>query len=324
LETSERKWYVKKGPSVQRTKGEKRDHPIEPVLSGLIRRRFLIFLGTGSAALAAGSASALTSCAQSEEQGSKDQEYKNGKSASTAGKTGGKPTYFQPVEFSDTDELIPPEGCCYEVIRRSGDASTTNRVCGDHNDYVAYSAIDALEDSEDSEDGIHWVNHEYVNSIFWSDYTDPKSQTKEQVAWERAWRLARVKSILAASRRRDWEADGPRLWLRKGDTELRIVDLTDDDGRVDLDEEWARSAVADSVAFRVELSICHGWNLLAKVPAVCLDSGRAFIPWPREDEYGRLMVARWQYDLCRVISPGEYLGAYPVNSYLRRVDIAVI
>ena len=81
--------------------------------------------------------------------------------------------------------------------------------------------------------------------MFWSDYPDPESQTKEQVAWEKAWRLARVKSILAASRRRDWEVDGPRLWLRKGDTELRIVDLTDDDGRVDLDEEWARSAGAD-------------------------------------------------------------------------------
>jgi len=59
--------------------------------------------------------------------------------------------------------LILPEGCCYEIIRRSGDAST-NRVYGDHNDYVAYSTIDALEDSKVPEDGIHRVNHEYVNS----------------------------------------------------------------------------------------------------------------------------------------------------------------
>ena len=163
--------------------------------------------------------------------------------------------------------------------------------------------------------------------MFWSDYTDPESQikkTKEQIAREKAGRLARVKSILAASTRQDWEADGPRLWVRKGDTELRIVDLTDDDGRVELDEEWARSAGAGSVALRVELSICHGSELLAKVPAVCVDSGRAFIPWPREDEDGRLVVARWQYDLCRVISPGEYLGAYPVRSYLRRAGIVVI
>ena len=130
--------------------------------------------------------------------------------------------------------------------------------------------------------------------------------------------LARVKSILAASTRQDWEADGTRLWVRKGDTELRIVDLTEDEGRVELDEEWARSAGAGSTAIRVELSICHGSELLAKVPAVCVDSGRAFIPWPREGEDGRLVVARWHYDLCRVISPGEYLGVYPVRSYLRR------
>ena len=53
----------------------------------------------------------------------------------------------------------------------------------------------------------------------------------------RAGGLGRLKNILAASTRQDWEADGTRLWVRKGDTELRIVDLTDDEGRVELDEE---------------------------------------------------------------------------------------
>ena len=261
---------MKKGPSVQRTEGEKRDHPIDPVPSGLIRRRFLTFLGTGSAALAAGSA---------------------------------------------------------RVFSSSSDPLTANQVLGDHNDYVAYVPADALEGSEVSEDGIHWVNHEHINPMFWSDSTDPESQTKktkEHIAREKAGRLARVKSILAASTRRDWEADGPRLWVCKGDTELRIVDLTEDDGRVELDEEWARSAGAGSVALRVELSICDGSELLAKVPAVCVDSGRAFIPWPREGEDDRLVVDRWHYDLCRVVSPGEYLGAYPVRTYLRRAGIVVI
>jgi hypothetical protein len=133
-----------------------------------------------------------------------------------------------------------------------------------------------------------------------------------------------VKSILAASTRRDWEADGPRLWVCKGDPELRVVDLTDDGGRIELDEEWARSVGAGSVALSAELSICHGSELLAKVPAVCVDSGRAFVPWPRQEEDGRLVVARWHYDLCRVVSPGEYLGAYPVRSYLHRAGIVVI
>jgi hypothetical protein len=136
--------------------------------------------------------------------------------------------------------------------------------------------------------------------------------------------LGRVKNILAASTRRDWEAHGPRIWVRKGDTQLRIVDLTDDEGRVELKDEWATSAAgAGSVALRVELSIYQGSLLLAKVPAVCVDSGRAFIPWPGEEEDGRLVVAGWHYDLCRVISAGEYLGAYPVRSYLRQAGIVV-
>ncbi|HKH36948.1 MAG TPA: hypothetical protein VKA82_07240, partial [Rubrobacter sp.] len=83
------------------------------------------------------------------------------------------------------------------------------------------------------------------------------------------------------------------------------MDLTDDEGRVELEEQWASSAAgAGSVALRVELSICWGSQLLAKVPAVLVDSGRAFIPWPRQEEDGRLVVTGWQYDLCRVISAG--------------------
>jgi len=150
--------------------------------------------------------------------------------------------------------------------------------------------------------------------------------TREQEATvPKAGSLGRVKNILAASTRQDWEAHGPRLWVRKGDTQLRIVDLTDDEGRVELKEQWARSAAgADSATLRVELSIYQGSKLLAKVPAVCVDSGRAFIPWPgEEEEEGRRVVAGWQYDLCRVISAGEYLGAYPVRSYLRRAGIVV-
>jgi hypothetical protein len=147
---------------------------------------------------------------------------------------------------------------------------------------------------------------------------------EQEAGVPKAGGMARVKSILVASTRQDWEANGPRLWVRKGDTKLRIVDFTDDEGRVEIHQEWARNAGAGSVALRVELSIRQGSELLAKVPAVCVDSGRGFIPWPGEEEDGRLVVSRWQYDLCRVISAGEYLGAYPVRSYLRKAGIVVI
>ena len=288
----------------------------------MIRRRFLAVLETGSAWLAAESARVLISYyVQGEEQGSQD-----GESVSTSGETDGKLTSVQPIEFSDTDELILSEGFRYEIIRSSGDPLTANQVSGDHDNYVAYFPIDALEGKE-SEDGIHWVMHEYINPMLWSDHTDAESQTKktkEQIAQAKAGRLARVKRILAASTRQDWEADGSRLWVHKGDKELRIVDLTDDEGYVELKDQWAKNAGAGSVALRVELSICHGSGLLAKVPTAWVDSGRAFIPWPYEEEDGRLVVARWQYDLCRVISAGEYLGAHPVRSYLRRAGIVVI
>jgi hypothetical protein len=154
-----------------------------------------------------------------------------------------------------------------------------------------------------------------------------KASAREQEAGvpKKAGGLGRLKSILAASTRQHWEAQGPRLWVHKGNTKLKIVDLTDDEERVELKEEWAKSAAgAGSVALRVELSICQGSLLLAKVPAVWVDSGRAFIPWPGEEEDGRLVVARWHYDLCRVISAGEYLGMYPVRTYLRRAGIVVI
>src|SRR3712207_5879008 len=121
-----------------------------------------------------------------------------------------------------------------------------------------------------------------VSAVFTTAYA-----REQEAGVPKAGGLGRVKNILEASTRRDWEAHGSRLWVRKGDTDLRIVDLTDDRERVELDEEWARSAAPGSVVLRVELSICHGSDLLAKVPAVCVDSGRAFIPWPHEDEGGR-------------------------------------
>ena len=156
-------------------------------------------------------------------------------------------------------------------------------------------------------------------------FTKPYTREHEE-GFPKTGALDRVKSILAASTRQDWEAQGTRLWVHKGcDTKLRIVDLTDDEGRVELHEQWATSAAgAGSVAVLVELSICWGSELLAKVPAISVDSGRAFIPWPRQEEDGRLVVAGWHYDLCRVISAGEYLGAHPVRSYLRSAGIVVI
>src|ERR671917_152351 len=177
------------GPSVRRIKREKRNLPVELAPSGMSRRRFLTFLGTGSAALAAGSAGVLTGCAESEEQGAANQGSQNGEPAPTGGQAGGRQTFFKAIEPSDKDDLVLPEGFSYEIIRSSGDPLGGGLTYGDHNDFVAYFPIDALDGGDDSEDGLLWVNHEYINPMFWSDYADTEGsteKTKEQIDREKA------------------------------------------------------------------------------------------------------------------------------------------
>ena len=179
-----------KGPRVQRTKREKRDQSIEPVPSGLSRRRFLTFLGTGSAALAAGSAGILGCSNESQGASQNGSDEAGGQQAqSSAEYQGGSGTLFKPVDASDADELRLPEGFKYEIVRSSGDPMGGERVYGDHNDYVAYFPADTLEGGDSSEDGVLFVNHEYVNPMFWSGYTDPEGatkKTKKQIAREKA------------------------------------------------------------------------------------------------------------------------------------------
>ena len=177
-------------PTVQRIKKEKRNLEVEPAPAGVSRRRFLTFLGTGSAALVAGSAGILGCSNGSQGASQNGSDEAGGQQAqSSAGSQGGGGTFFKPVEASDADELRLPEGFKYEIVRSSGDSMGSGMVYGDHNDYVAYFPIDMLDGGDNSDDGILFVNHEYVNPMFWSDYTDPESaikKTKEQIAREKS------------------------------------------------------------------------------------------------------------------------------------------
>jgi len=172
------------GPDIQRIKSEKRNQRVEPGIPGMTRRRFLTYLGVGSAALTVGSTGVLPGRVEAQQQqGANKAGTQNGKAAS------GGAAPFKPIEPSDTDELVLPEGFKYEIIRSSGDPLTSDRAYGDHNDYVAYFPIDTLEGGENSGDGILWVNHEYINPMFVSDYADKDSETEktpEQVAQEKA------------------------------------------------------------------------------------------------------------------------------------------
>ena len=99
---------VANGPSVGRIKKEKRDLEVEPVSAGMSRRRFLTFLGTGSAALAAGSSGVLVGCAEGEEQGAGKQDAGNqgssgNEEAQASAATNGSAS-FAAIDPTDEDE----------------------------------------------------------------------------------------------------------------------------------------------------------------------------------------------------------------------------
>ena len=76
--------------------------------------------------------------------------------------------------------------------------------------------------------------------MLWPDYTNPESQTKktkEQIAREKAGRLARVKGSSRLPRDKIGK-QRPSPLGAQGDTQLKIVDLTDDEGA------WKSTSVA--------------------------------------------------------------------------------
>ncbi len=171
-------------PSIERVKQEKRALKIKAVPAGMSRRRFLTFLGTGTAALAAGSSGVIADSSAQAQSGSGEE------TAQSSGDNGSKkPTSFKPIEPTDADDVTLPEGFKYDLIRSSEDPLTDDKMYGDHNDFIAYFPVDALDGGDNSDDGILWINHEYINPMFFSGYTDPdgkKKKTKEQINKEKS------------------------------------------------------------------------------------------------------------------------------------------
>ena len=158
---------------VQGIKKEKRDRRAD-VAPGMTRRSFLTYLGVGSAALAAGSSGALARSAGAREK------FVSGSSTPFRDESAKDfELTFDPIEPSDADELVLPEGFKFDIIRRWGEPVTADRNFGYNNDYVAYFPIDALEGGRSSEDGLLWVNHEYTNPLYVSGYADSENMTKK-------------------------------------------------------------------------------------------------------------------------------------------------
>ena len=84
------------------------------------------------------------------------------------------------IAASEVDDLLLAAGLEYHTILKWGDAISDEDSFGFNCDFTCFIPLD----ENDPTDGLLWVNHEYINSFFVSDFDkwDPeKSKTKEQV-----------------------------------------------------------------------------------------------------------------------------------------------
>jgi len=118
------------------------------------RRKFLSYLGTGTAALAAASAG-LGSLTDNKASAA----AANHLFGYSANKVSG---FFKPIEPSKEDQLILPEGFKYDVVAAYGDKiNEAGDTFGFNNDFTLYFPIEGSNSR-----GLLWVNHEYSSDIF--------------------------------------------------------------------------------------------------------------------------------------------------------------
>lgn len=82
-----------------------------------------------------------------------------------------------------SDDIVLAEGLEYKVLIKWEDSISDNDRFGYNNDYIAYIPFD----TENPDEGLLWVNHEYVDPFFVSNFphdAEPKTKTKEQVEKE--------------------------------------------------------------------------------------------------------------------------------------------
>lgn len=94
-----------------------------------------------------------------------------------------KKTILEGIEASDKDDLLLAKGLHYHTIIKWGDQISDTDTFGFNNDYTCFIPFE----EDNPKDGLLWVNHEYVNPLFVSDFNykafkNPMDhRTKEQV-----------------------------------------------------------------------------------------------------------------------------------------------
>lgn len=77
-----------------------------------------------------------------------------------------KAIVLEGISPSDTDDLLLANGLEYNAIVKWGDKISDNDHFGFNNDFTCFIPFD----DNNSKDGLLWVNHEYVNPLYVSDF----------------------------------------------------------------------------------------------------------------------------------------------------------
>jgi secreted PhoX family phosphatase len=91
-----------------------------------------------------------------------------------------KKVVLKSINPSDIDDLVLTDGLHYHPIIKWGDQINLTDTFGFNNDFTCFIPLD----DENPKDGLLWVNHEYMNPLFVSEYNyrnKNQQRTKEQV-----------------------------------------------------------------------------------------------------------------------------------------------
>jgi secreted PhoX family phosphatase len=137
-------------------------------------------------------------------------------------KTGTESSMFRPIDASDSDQFILPEGFKYKIIRKWGDKINDSEFFGFNNDYVGYLPIDFLEGGSNSNEGLLVINHEFPSPLFINNYTDEdfrkgRIKTKEEVEAEK--KSVGISVIRVSREKGEWKFISDENYNRRIDAE---------------------------------------------------------------------------------------------------------
>src|SRR5262245_9821267 len=126
----------------------------------------------------------------------------------------GQPGFFDPITPSTDDRLLLPAGYRYDIVCAWGDAlgskipaagaggDVGEEKFGFNNDFLAYFPIDGREGKANPGEGLLWVNHEYPDPLFVSEYTreEYRARTNKTAKQIRAEKLSVGGTVLLVKR----------------------------------------------------------------------------------------------------------------------------